>query len=809
MQVTYGFWGLLLGILLLIQPAYAQQAVFQGKVLDKEGVAIVAASVRVLELSIGVATDTAGNFRMQVPAGKAFTYVFSHIGYQEKRYSFTLTVEQVFDYTVRLTDKTRMLSEVEVKSGKVIRLRPEISITKIDPQNVKTLPSAFGDFNKMLSTLPGVVSNNELSSSYSVRGGNFDENLVYVNGIEVYRPFLARSGQQEGLSFVNPDLVQDVEFSSGGWQAKYGDKLSSVLNILYKEPEKTSGSLTVGLLGGAAHVQGISNNKRIAYVAGVRQKQSQYLLGTLDVKGEYLPSFTDVQSYITLDLSKRKSSSAEELTPKTSIGILLSYARNRYFVKPVSRETSFGTREQILKLFVAFQGQELLNYDMYQNGVKFTHQPNRRLTLNILASAMQTSEREYLETDGYYRLCDVDVAIGSNRFNECIATRGTGGLYTHARNKLRASILTIESRNRYELNVRNSFEWGAKIGHERISDILDEYSFTDSADYVRINELLYTDISLRTWRYSAYAQHTFLLNPQHTITYGFRLGYWNLNKQFLVSPTAQYSYKPGWEKPVIFKLAAGIYRQPPFYRELRSRTGQLTPSLKAQSSLHLIAGAERILKLWNRDFLLTTELYYKSIWDAVAYDVENVRIRYFANNNTKAYAMGADVRLSGEFIKGAESWFSMGILNTREDLGFDTQGFVRRPTDQRLTFGAFFQDHLPRNPTIRVYLNLIFGTGLPFSPPQTLQYRSSFTAPPYRRLDMGFSKVITIKDRSKGLGKYTESIWLGAEVLNVIGAQNTISYTWITDIQNRQYAVPNRLSARFINVRVIARFDKP
>jgi hypothetical protein len=347
------------------------------------------------------------------------------------------------------------------------------------------------------------------------------------------------------------------------------------------------------------------------------------------------------------------------------------------------------------------------------------------------------------------------------------------------------------------------------MGYERIKDILDEYSFTDSADYVRVNELLYTEIGLKTLRYSAYAQHTVMLNYQHTLTYGFRLGYWNLNKQFLFSPTAQYSFKPDWEKQVIFKLAAGIYRQPPFYRELRNRAGELNSSLKAQSSVHVIAGAERILKLWDRDFLLTTEAYYKSIWDAVAYDVENVRIRYFGNNDSKAYAMGADIRLSGEFIKGAESWFSMGILNTREDLGFDNQGYVRRPTDQRLTFGAFFQDHIPRNPTVRVYMNLIFGTGLPFSPPQTLQYRSAFTAPMYRRLDMGFSKIITIKDRSKGLGKFTESLWLGAEVLNVIGAQNTISYTWITDVQNRQYAVPNTLSARFINLRMIARFDRP
>lgn len=791
---------------------YAQQAIIQGSITEADGIPVPFATVRITGTPTGATADSLGRFRLAIPSGLLITCSVSHIGYKEVQKNFMLNERQVFEWNIVLERDTKVLREVEIKSARGILLKPQISITSISPQTVKNLPSAFGDFNKILATLPGVVSNNELSATYSVRGGSFDENLVYVNGIEIYRPFLIRSGQQEGLSFVNPDLVGNVEFSSGGWQPRYGDKLSSVLDISYKEPDSLAGSVTLSLLGGSGHIEGKAYNKRISYVAGIREKRSQYLLGTLNVKGEYLPKFTDFQSYIHIDLSKRRSTenkgptAAGSFYPQTSIGILLSYARNRYFIRPVSQQTSFGTLDQVFTLFVAFAGQELLNYDMYQNGVKFTHRPNSKFTFNLTASGMQTSEREYTETEGAYRLCDVGFNPATGKFNDCIATRGAGSLYTRFRNKLNASIINLENRNLFEASLRNKLEWGFRYGHEKINDILEENTFIDSASYVRRNETLLTDLFIETNRLSAYGQHTFVLNPQHTFTYGFRLGYWSLNKQFLFSPSFQYAFQPDWEKQVSFKLAAGIYRQPPFYREMRTRLGELNTRLKAQSSLHLIAGAERVVKLWGREFLFTSEAYYKQIWDVVAYDIENVRLRYYANNDTKAYAWGTDLRLSGEFIKGAESWFSMGVLSTKEDLSFDSNGYVRRPTDQRFTVSAFFQDHLPNNPTLRVYMNLIYGSGLPFSPPQVLRYRSAFTAPSYRRIDLGFSKIITFKNKIKGAGRFTESIWLGAEILNVVGARNTISYTWITDTQRRQYAVPNTLSARFLNIRVIAKF---
>jgi hypothetical protein len=782
----------------------ASQISVTGKVTNKEGLGIDGASVAVANTKFGTITDPNGAFHLDVPHYKSLTFVISSIGYKTKRIDVEPQGAATYVLPVQLERDSLVLRAVEVKANRSLNKRGQVSLTPLQPKNIKTLPSAFGDFNKILATLPGVVSNNELSSTYSVRGGSFDENLVYVNMIEVYRPFLVRSGQQEGLSFVNPDLVQNIEFSAGGWQPKYGDKLSSVLTINYKEPTETKGSITAGLLGGAAHLETATPSQRVSLVAGVREKRSQYLLGTLDVKGEYLPRFTDVQSYLNFDLSKRPATSAEgSIAPaekKTTIGVLFSYARNRYLTRPVSRQTTFGTLNQIKRLYIGFEGQELMNYDMYQGGIKFTHQPTRNLTLHLITSGMQTNEREYLDTEGAYRLGDVEIDPSTNKVTEG-NTVGIGSQYSYSRNRLQARVLSVENRSVWDVNTRHTIEWGMKYGAEQIEDVLNEYSFADSSDYVKINDTLFTKINLNTQRYSGYVQHSFSPNNNLTVTYGSRFGYWSLNKQWLISPSAQFAFRPNWEKEVVFKVASGIYQQPPFYRELRNQAGIINNQLKAQRSLHVIAGAERRLLLWGREFQLNSEIYYKQIQNAITYDIENVRIRYYANNNAKAYATGADFRLSGEFIKGAESWFSIGFLNTREDLGFDDRGYLRRPTDQRVTFAAFFQDHIPGNPSLRVFLNLIYGSGLSFGPPRQLNYRSAFNGPSYRRVDIGFSKVINFDN-----SKFANSLWIGAEVLNLVGARNTLSYTWITDINRRQYAVPNTLSARFLNLKVIMNF---
>ncbi len=792
----------------------AQTAKVSGSVTDTTGRPVSGAVIRLNNSAKTATTDSLGFFQLPVPANKNTYLTIKHLGFKAQEMFLLLQPGESRQINFRLAAETRQLSEVEVSSNS-LDWRSQVSVTKINPKDIKTLPSAFGDFNKILATLPGVVSNNELSSTYSVRGGNYDENLVYVNGIEVYRPFLARSGQQEGLSFVNPDMVKSVEFSSGGWQPKYGDKLSSVMNVDYNTPSRTQGSATLGLLGGALHAEGSALDNRLTYSVGVRRKQSQYLLNSLEVKGEYLPAFTDVQGYVSLtpgpspkERGVKSPPLSEGVGGRLSIGLLFSHARNRYLTRPVSQETSFGTFSQQLRLFVAYAGQELLNYDMTQGGLKFTHRTTDKLTLNLIASAMQTTEREFYDTESAYRLCEVDLVPGSPSFKQCAGTVGVGSEYKYARNQLSGRIFSLENRSVYEADTRNRIEWGIRYNREIFADDLNEYAYSDSAGFVNLKDTIFTRLNLSSDKWSGYAQHSYSPDNRHTLTYGTRIGYWSANGQWLVSPSVQYAYHPGWTRAFVFRFAAGIYRQPPLYRELRNYQGTLNPDMKAQSSLHLIAGAERTLQMWGRDFVFNSEIYYKSLWNVAAYDVDNVRLRYYANNDTRAYAAGADFRFSGEFIKGSESWFSLGILQTKEDLGFDRRGYVRRPTDQRITLGIFFQDHLPGNPTWRVYLNTVFGTGLPFGPPRNINSRGVFQAPAYRRVDIGLSKVITLDRTAGGIRKYGESIWLGLEVLNLLGARNVMSYNWVTDVRNRQYAVPNALSARFVNVKMIVRFGK-
>ena len=797
----------------IANPANGGNAQLRGTVVDSLGRPVAGATVRLASPSRGTSADSAGVFRLNaLPANRTLLLIVRSINFREKREELRLNPGESREIRIVLAAAVQQLDEVVVKSGDA---RRQPGVVQIKPQDVKTLPSAFGDFNKVLATLPGVVSNNELSSTYSVRGGNYDENLVYVNDIEVYRPFLARAGQQEGLSFVNPDLVKSVAFSSGGWQPRYGDKLSSVMAVDYNTPTRTQGSATLGLLGGALHAEGTALDNRMTYAIGVRRKQAQYLLNTLEVRGEYLPAFTDVQGYISLTPGPSPKDRGEKTPPSgeagrgLSIGVLFSYARNRYLTRPVSQETSFGTFSQQLRLFVAYAGQEVLNYDLGQGGIKLTHRPSDWLTLNFIASGMRTTEREFYDIESAYRLCEVDLDPGSPSFRQCAGTVGVGSEYKYARNQLGGTILSLENRSVFEKNTRNRFEWGFKYNRERFDDELNEYAFADSAGFVSFLDTVFTKLNLSSHRWSGYAQHTWSPDNRHSFTYGARVGHWSVNRQWLFSPTAQYVFSPDWRRETSFRLAAGVYRQPPLYRELRDQQGRLNQNVLAQSSLHLTAGVQHTVRMWGRDFVLSSELYYKNLWHVIPYDVDNVRLRYYARNDARAYATGADVRFSGEFIKGAESWFSLGILQTKEDLAFDRAGYVRRPTDQRVTLAIFFQDHLPGNPSWRVYLNAIYGSGLPFGPPRNLDNRGVFQAPAYRRVDVGFSKIVFFNRSGSGLGRYGDSIWIGAEILNLLGARNVMSYNWVTDVRRRQYAVPNALSARFLNLRVIVRFKSP
>lgn len=801
--------------LLLLLPAgvLAQQGIVKGTVLDNSREPLELAAVGVQGRTLGVQTDAQGRYRLQVPSGEELVLVVRYLGFKTQERTVKLMPGEELGIDFVLEPDPQQLRQVDVRGKHEDDTREQVSVTRLNPSLTKTLPSAFGDFNMILATLPGVTSNNELSSTYSVRGGNYDENLVYVNGIEIYRPFLITAAQQEGLSFVNPDLVGSVEFSSGGWQPKYGDKLSSVLNIQYKRPTTFAGSVTASLTGGAIHLEEASKNKRVSYLMGLRHKNAQYMLNGLQVEGQYRPNFSDGQVYVSFDLGRQPQ--------RTTLGILGSYARNNFRVKPETRTTTFGTRQAPLRLLVAYEGQENMEYDTYQVGANLTHQVSDRLLTEFILSGVHSLEREFRDIEAAYRLCDVNT-LGRTDMGECLRDRGIGSQFDHARNTLKALVLAAESRNTWRLNARSTVLAGAKMSLERINDRLSEYGFVDSADFVNQTYYLNSDLELQTQRLNAYVQHTYEIDSLKTITYGVRASYWSYNNELTVTPRVQYSFITRHNPNLSFKAAVGLYYQPPFYRELRNFEGELNPLLKAQRSLHAVVGSDYLFKAWDRDFVLTAEAYYKHMTNVIPYDLDNVRLRYYAQNNAKAYAAGFDVRVNGEFIPGAESWLSLGMMQTREDLQGDStlvfgsngeilgstqRGYMRRPTDQLLNIGVFFQDHLPDNPTVRMYLNAVYGSGLPFGPPNRPEFRNAFSGKSYKRIDIGFSKLIALGDELTARKRVSmESLWIGLEVLNIIDAKNRISYSYVNDVNGLTYAVPNYLTGRRLNLRFIAKF---
>lgn len=775
------------------------QKVLYGVVTNQDSEPIAGVNIIVDGTSIGSTTNRSGYYELSVPSSIVdnLTLIFTHIQFETQTRDIIKIDADRVELNITLIPSVTVLEQVEVSDTRN-NTRIEAGNISIDPRSAENLTSAFGDFSKVLSTLPGVVSNNELSSSYSVRGGNFDENLVYVNDILIYRPFLVRAGQQEGLSFINPDLVGGISFSSGGWQPKYGDKLSSSLNIKYREPSDFGGSATLSMLGGRIHLEGTSKNELVSSILGLRHKNSRYLLNTLDVDGQYLPKFTDIQSYSTFRFKPKTNFS----TSKTSLNLLLAYSKNRYLIEPAARETDFGTFNRSFRLFVAFEGREISQYDTYQGAVKLNHRFSDRVATTLITSIVSAKEREFFEVEGGYRLCDLNTNIGSDDFNKCAITRGVGTDFNFGRNTLDARIINIDNRSTVFLNPSNKLEFGMGYSNEDIDDQLNEFNFTDSASFTRIGDRFQNEINLNSNRLTGYIQNTTILRDSiHFITYGLRVNYWDLNGDVEYSPRLQYAFKPTALKNTVFRAALGRYVQPPFYRELRNRQGVVNTDLKAQVSWHYIVGVDHIFSMWGREFKLLTEAYYKDINRAIAYDVDNVRLRYFGDNDTWGYAAGLDFRINGKFIPGAESWFSLGFLKTEEDIFGDGKGYIRRPTDQRVNVSIFFQDHFPNDPSIRVSLNLLYGSGLPFGPPGEDQFRNIFNGDEYLRVDIGFSKIFSLKKN-----KHVESIQLGLDVLNLFGINNTITYTWVTDLLNNQFGVPNNLSARYFNAQLTVNF---
>ena len=773
----------------------AQNVLVKGMIYDENRVTIPSVNIILKsDKTVGTVSNINGVFEINVPTGTQ-TLIFSHIQYEINEIELLPEEGEIEVLQVILKTKKTFLNDVQIKANKV---RDAIDpVTKIDSKAAKNLPSALGDFNKVLLTLPGVAGNNELSSAYNVRGGNFDENLVYVNDIPVYRPFLSNAGRQEGLSFVNPDLVGDINFYAGGWEAKYGDKLSSSLNIDYKEPESQKGNLSVGLLGGSAYIGDRINND-IQYLFGVRHTDSKYLLNTLETSGQYLPSYTDIQSFFTFDLTGKNSLQVN----RTKLNWLIAYGRNLYLTLPESQTTKFGSVSQNLRIQTSFEGREELGYDVYQSGFNLSHRFSNKFLSRWIVSGVYTTEQEFYNVEGAYRICDVDNNPGSNRFNECVVVRGIGTNFNYGRNKLHATLFNSEWRNELLLSNWSVLEAGFGFSRNQIDDEINEYTFLDSAGFVDITDNTFNKLDLTTHTFTSYLQGTiFSKDSMHAVNAGLRFNHFDLNNQLLISPRIIYRFKFNWEKETSFRFSAGSYSQPPFYRELRDRQGNVQTNLEAQQSIHYILAMERTFTWWSRPFYFTVENYYKHLKKVIPYDIDNVRLRYFANNNADAFAYGFDFRINGEFIKGTQSWFSMGILRTKEDIEEDEKEFIRRPSDQNINLAFYFEDYMPNNPTVRVYVNAVFGSGYPLGPPNDINARNIFSGDEYYRLDIGLSKSFELTNN-----KYLKTFWLRAEILNVLAADNTLSYSWIQDINGSQLAIPNSLSARFLNVKISADF---
>lgn len=798
----------------------AQVAYIAGTVTNAKGEGVEFVNIGLQEQpQAGGTTNEEGQFVFRVAYQPEVTVQFSYIGYQPIAQRISLVPYDTVQLSITITQTRNKLPTIVVKADND---RNKASTFTLDPAQVEEIPLPSGNFESILKTIGlGIATTGgELSSQYSVRGGNFDENLIYVQDFEIYRPQLIRSGQQEGLSFVNTDLVSNVEFSSGGFEARYGDKLSSVLDVTYKRPDSLRASIEASFLGGSAHIETASRDKRFSFLAGARYRTQQYLLNSLATTGQYTPTSGDIQA-----LARYR------LNPQWELEAIANYNDTRYTFIPESRVSSIGTIDNVKELEVFFEGQEVNRFRTMMGGLAATYaSDSNRLRLKFLASAYQSNETETFDVIGDYFLYQVESDLGSNEFNERLFSLGFGTYHDYARNYLVANVANIGHRG-YYFGERHLVEWGARYQYETIDDRLNEWERLDSAlytlpyltDELQLQEVLKTRITLESHRFSGYVQDTWILNKDSlrdiNLTTGIRAQYWDVNGEFLVSPRAQLSYKPFWERNVIWRMAAGLYVQPPFYRELRNLEGTINRDLLAQKSFHFVVGSDYVFEAWDREFRLISEAYFKWMWDLVPYEIEDVKIRYFGENLARGYATGIDLRLNGEFVKDAESWITLSLMQTQEDLEGDSYvdtngveqeiGFIARPTDQRLNVGILFQDYLPNNDNFKVHLNLLFGTGLPFGPPESVRFRNALRIPPYRRVDIGFSAQLydglrEIKPNS--IWQHFENMWVSLEVFNLLGISNTISYIWITDNTNTSYAFANFLTNRRLNLRFIAKF---
>ena len=775
--------------------AQAQTFTLSGRVIDENNDPVEFASVSCPKQGKMTMTSLKGDYSLQLQSADSVEIRFSMVGYKTKvRILRRPRGKQTMQVVLHSSDNA--LSEVTI-TGKRIETGQTQELSK---EHLKSMPSTTGNaVEEMIQSQAGVSTHSELSSQYNVRGGSFDENSVYINNVEIFRPFLVRSGQQEGISVINPDMVEKIGFSTGGYEARYGDKMSSALNIEYRRPKRFEASATASMLGASAFV-GMSN-KKFSWSNGLRYKTTKYLLGSMDTKGEYQPTFIDYQTYLTYSPNKR-----------WDIKFLGNISDNHYNFTPEDRETNFGTMENVKAFKVYFDGQEKDVFRTFFGSLGITRKFNENTSLSLIASAFNTREQEKYDIQGQYWLTQTETS----------ENLGVGTYFQHTRNYLKAHVESAKllfktKQKKHNIEAAFTYKW------EHIEENSVEYEMRDSSKYSipHTGKDLYMIYSMRAKntltanRVEAYAQDTYRFTglegkTLYTLNYGLRLAYWSFTKETILSPRLSLGIIPAFNENITMRFATGLYYQAPFFKEIRDTTttngityASLNRKAKSQRSIHFIAGFDYRFKMNNRPFKFTAEAYYKALGNLVPYSVNNVKVVYYGDNMCSGHAAGLDLKLFGEFVPGTDSWVSLSLMNTSMKLNGKS---IPLPTDQRYAVNLFFTDYFPGTTRWKMSLKLALADGLPFSAPHRELESNVFRAPAYKRADVGLNyRIIDNSDRHKKRNPI-RNLWVGAECLNLFGINNVNSYYWITDVTGQQYAVPNYLTGRQINVKLSVDF---
>lgn len=781
--------------LLVTVTASAQTFTLQGRVTDENNDPIEFASVSCLKQGKMTMTSLKGEYSMQLHSADSVVIKFSMIGYKAKTRVLRRPRGKQTLQIVLHSDENQ-LGEVTI-TGKKIETGQMEDISK---DHLKSLPSASGNaVEELIQSQAGVSTHSELSSQYNVRGGSFDENSVYIDNVEIYRPFLVRSGQQEGISVINPDMVEKISFSTGGYEARYGDKMSSALNIKYRKPKKFEATASASMLGASAFI-GVSN-KKVSWSNGFRYKTTKHLLGSMDTKGEYSPTFIDYQTYLTYTPNKR-----------WEIKLLGNISDNHYNFMPEDRETKFGTMENVKAFQVYFDGQEKDVFRTFFGAVGITRNFGEKTSLSLIASAFNTREQEKYDIQGQYWLTQTETS----------ENLGVGTYFQHARNYLKAHVESAKLlfKTKYK---KHDIEGAFTFKKEKITENSVEYEMRDSSNYSvpHTGKDLYMIYSMRAKnvldanRIEAYVQDAFRFTSNnektlYTLNYGVRLSHWSYTKETIVSPRVSLGIIPAFNENITMRFATGLYYQAPFFKELRDTTTQngityasLNSKSKSQRSIHFIAGFDYRFRMNNRSFKFTAEAYYKALGNLVPYSVNNVKVVYYGSNESSGHAAGIDLKLYGEFVPGTDSWLSLSLMNTSMKLNGKS---IPLPTDQRYAINLFFTDYFPGTDRWKMSLKLALADGLPFSAPHQELESNVFRAPAYKRADIGLSYRLLNNEGKQRKHIQLRNVWLGAECLNLFGINNVNSYYWITDVTGGQYAVPNYLTGRQVNFRVTVDF---